>query len=146
MRQSAEKSKHGLRRRKEPVARLSRCVGLFCQLRRHLRVFYLFASANRASGIVTPFWVSHVHAALPLAHWTNSQRISSNLGGKIGFGGGTSMTSAKRALAMSLLAATALAPAGSALAGGFGNRLQSAVGTGSAFAGAGTEAYGLSGM
>lgn len=45
-----------------------------------------------------------------------------------------------------MLATTALFPAGSAVAGGFGNRLQSTVGTGMAFSGAGTSSYGLSGM
>jgi long-chain fatty acid transport protein len=45
-----------------------------------------------------------------------------------------------------LLTACAALAAGTAHAGGFGNRLQSAVGTGAAFAGAGTIPYGLSGM
>ena len=33
-----------------------------------------------------------------------------------------------------------------ALAGGFGNRLQSSIGAGMSFAGSGTDAFGLSGM
>src|SRR5215217_5491259 len=45
-----------------------------------------------------------------------------------------------------LLTACAALATGTAHAGGCGNRLQSAVGTGAAFAGAGTIPYGLSGM
>ena len=51
-----------------------------------------------------------------------------------------------RALVLGLMAATALVPAKSAVAGGFGNRLQSPIGAGEAFAGAGTSSYDLSGM
>jgi long-chain fatty acid transport protein len=56
------------------------------------------------------------------------------------------MRARHRAWFMALVATSALVPASAAVAGGFGNRLQSAVGTGAAFAGAGTESYGLSGM
>jgi long-chain fatty acid transport protein len=48
--------------------------------------------------------------------------------------------------ALVLLTASSTLATAPALAGGFGNRLQSAVGTGAAFAGAGTMPYGLSGM
>lgn len=55
------------------------------------------------------------------------------------------MAKARRIGPFVLTAAIAALPVG-AHAGGFGNRLQSAVGTGDAFAGAGTSDFGLSGM